>query len=131
MHAQELFPDESFGECGGSETHAYRTRCFNRQTELKSLLVLTALLTGHNVLLSDMDISFVHNPLLYMPLSHYWEMQLEPIEWCTGFYYVQSNPFTVQMESAVIAGIRRNKDKDDQEIFNKWYKAQPHTHYQE
>ena len=120
MHAQQLFPDDTFGECGGSNTHAYKTACFNRQTELKSLFVLTALLAGHNVVLSDMDISFVHNPLLYMPLQHYWEMQLEPQEWCTGLYYVQSNPFTIQMEIAVLMGIRRNKDKDDQEVFNKW-----------
>ena len=128
MHVQELFPGESFGECGGSKTHSYRTACFNRQTELKSLFVLTALLAGHNVVLSDMDISFVHNPLLYMPLSHYWEMQLEPHEWCTGLYYVQANPFTIQMESAILMGVRRNKDKDDQEIFNKWSAHQPLTH---
>ena len=120
MHVQQLFPGDSFGECGGFSTHAYRTVCFNRQTELKSLVVLTALLAGHNALLSDMDIAFVHNPLQYMPLTHYWEMQLEPSEWCTGLYFVQSNPFTVQMETAVVTGIRRNRNKDDQEIFNKW-----------
>ena len=128
MDVQALFPSDSFGECGGAETHAYRTRCFNRQTELKSLLVLTALLAGHNALLSDMDISFVHNPLLYMPLLHYWEMQLEPTEWCTGLYYVQANRFTIDMEMAVIQGIRRNTDKDDQEIFNKCQPQRaPHT----
>ena len=128
VHVQQLFPEDVlFKECGGVNTHSYRTTCFNRQTELKSLMVLTALMAGYNVVLSDMDIAFIHNPLHYMPLSHYWEMQLEPHEWCTGLYFVQCNPFTVQMETAITLGVRRNNDKDDQEVFNKWHVKHSHT----
>ena len=120
MHVQQLFPNDTFGRCGGLRTYQIKNHCFNKQTELKILIVLAALQAGHNAVLSDMDIAFVHNPLLYMPLAHYWEMQLEPQEWCTGLYFVQCNPFTLEMETQVALGVRRNPQWDDQVIFNKW-----------
>jgi len=84
------------------------------------MLVLTSLLAGYNTFLCDMDIQFIHNPFLYLPLQHYWEMQLEPIEWCTGFYYNKMNDWTITMQMEVLAGISANPLIDDQEVYNKW-----------
>ena len=91
LHA--LFNDTALEACGGdNRTHNFRSECFNRQTKAKTKLVITALFAHYNVILSDMDISIIHNPLLYMPLNHTWEMQLEPLEWCTGWSVQHPHP---------------------------------------
>jgi len=85
--------------------------------------VLTALFAGYDILLSDMDIQIIHNPLLYMPLNHSWEMQLEPDEWCSGWYYNQASPLTIRMQHEVLDVFDRLDHLDDQQAYNRWIKA--------
>ena len=108
-------------QCGGDTgTHKYRSACFNRQTKAKALLVLTSLLAGYHTLLSDMDISLVHHPLLYMPLSFDWEVQLEPHELCTGWYYCAATPTAIRMQSDVLHAMAQHPDMDDQVAYSVW-----------
>ena len=118
----ELTHDSTLAaECGGSSgTHQFRSACFNRQTKSKALLVLTSLLAGYNTLLTDMDISLVHNPLLYMPLQHDWEVQLEPHELCTGWYYNAATPIAIRMQSEVLYAMAQHPDLDDQVAYSVW-----------
>ena len=115
-----LVGDPGLAACGGAVTHSFRTPCFNKAAQMKSLLVLTSLLAGYHTLMSDMDISFVNNPLLYMPLTHQWEMQLEPREFCTGFYYNTASAFSIRMQTEVLNGVELYPHRDDQVMYNKW-----------
>ena len=118
----ELIHDPTLAaQCGGgSGTHDYRSACFNRQTKSKALLVLTSLLAGYNTVLTDMDISLVHNPFLYMPLSFDWEVQLEPHELCTGWYYNAASPIAIRMQTEVLHAMAQHPDMDDQVAYNVW-----------
>ena len=108
-------------QCGGDTgTHKYRSACFNRQTKSKALLVLTSLLAGYNTVLTDMDISLVHNPFLYMPLQFDWEIQLEPHELCTGWYYNAASPIAIRMQSDVLYAMAQHPDMDDQVAYSVW-----------
>ena len=62
----DLVDDPELRTCGGSATHNYASKCFVIQTRAKSMLVVAALLAGFDTVLSDMDVSFVQNPFLYL-----------------------------------------------------------------
>ena len=118
----ELFPESISSECKGRHTHNFRSTCFNRHTTLKTRLVLTSLLAGYNTVLTDMDISLVHNPFLYMPLTHDWEIQLEPHELCTGWYYNAASATSIRIQAEVLHLLERyvNNKLDDQAMYNVW-----------
>jgi hypothetical protein len=120
---KSLLHDPVLEACGGDQTHDFRTDCFNKQTQGKALLVLTALFAGYDILLTDMDIHIIHNPLLYMPLNHSWEMQLEPNEWCSGWYYNKASPLTIRMQHEVLDVFDRLDHLDDQQAYNHWIRA--------
>ena len=117
----ELIHDPHMAECGGATgTHSYRTACFNRQTKMKAQIVLISLLAGYNTVLTDMDISLVHNPFLYMPLQHDWEIQLEPHELCTGWYYNAASANAIRMQTEVLHLMEHHTENDDQVMYNVW-----------
>lgn len=113
-----LFNDSALSGC--KNPASFREACFNKQTQMKSQLVLATLLAGYTAILTDMDILFMHNPLLYMPLTHDWEMVLEPQEWCTGFYVNKPTALNIAMQTQVIAGMINFPKFDDQKIYNEW-----------
>ena len=118
----ELIPSTGnySGLCDSAATHKFRSPCFNRQTKLKTHLVLISLLAGYNTVLSDMDISLVHNPFLYMPLSFDWEIQLEPDDLCTGWYYNAATPLAIRMQAEVLYAMGQHPQYDDQVLYNAW-----------
>ena len=118
-----LFNDSALEACGGNQGHAWQSVCFNKQTQAKSLLVLTSLFAGYDTLLCDMDISIIHNPFLYMPLSHTWEMQLEPAEFNTGWYFSKASAQSIRMQHELLDVYDSHDGADDQVSFNLWVKA--------
>jgi len=62
----DLLNQPELRSCGGGKTHNFGSRCFVVQVRTKESLVLASLLAGYDTILSDMDISFIKNPLLYM-----------------------------------------------------------------
>ncbi len=129
MLLDDLFHDPTLASCGGGNaTFGFRTPCFNKQTQMKSKMVLTSLLAGYDVLLSDMDIALISNPFLYMPLSHTWEMQLEPSDFCTGWYFTKSNVLSIRMQVEALHILQSRMDlgikADDQLVYNTWFAYQ-------
>ena len=88
--------------------------------------MLTALFAGYDALLTDMDISIIHNPLLYMPLNHTWEFQLEPYEFNSGWYYTQSSAAAIRMQHEVLDIYDGLVNLDDQQAYNRWVRAYRH-----
>ena len=120
IELQALFNSSELSACGGTGTFGFRSKCFNVHTQLKIMFALTSLLAGYPTLLSDMDISIIHNPFLFMPLVHACEMQLEHIEWCTGWYYCQPTSFCIRMQVEVLTALQQKPEIDDQKVYNEW-----------
>jgi len=114
MSMPRMFNDSDYADCRDNKAHGYRSRCFNRYAEFKLKLVIATLLLGHDMILCDLDVIFIHNPLLYMPLIHDWEFQLEPHHFCAGFYFNRACTFTVEMQMQVFQGILNRRELDDQ-----------------
>ena len=67
-------------QCGGTDAHGYNDACFPINTMLKMQIILISMLSGFHTLFSDMDVTFIKNPLLYLPLSQWIEIQREPFD---------------------------------------------------
>ena len=52
-----------FNDSDGSVASTFGSKSFNRKTQLKTKLVMDALTFGLNVLIVDLDIVFLHNPV--------------------------------------------------------------------
>ena len=129
----KLFNDTTLEtECGGAASgsgHNWRSACFAKQTRLKMQFNLYLLAAGYDIVMVDMDISLIKNPLLYMPLTHALESQvdkLEPLEsgehFCTGFYYARSGPVSINMHTHYVwLIVNLPGNGDDQTAMKLWY----------
>jgi hypothetical protein len=58
-----------------------------------------------------------------MPLNFTWEMQLEPSDWNTGFYYQQANAIAIRAHHETMELYDRLVRMPDQEAYNRWILA--------
>lgn len=117
----DMFDSDALRACEGKNTR-YGDPCFIEHTKTKMRLVTISLLAGFNTMVLDLDVTLVQNPLLYLPMQHWLEIQLDnedPQTVNAGFYYVQSNAFNILMCLQVMHMIVPGHG-DEQDNFNRY-----------
>ena len=114
----DLLDSPDLRECRGKR-NVYADFCFIAHARMR--LVLTALLAGYDAMQVDVDVTFVHNPLLYLPMRHWLEVQRDKEESLnTGLYFARSNAFTILLHLELMTMVRYGAVGDDQENMNRW-----------
>jgi hypothetical protein len=82
----------------GKNASRYGSTAFKRKTHLKTIIILEALLLGLQVLITDVDIVFLKNPLPY--LTCYTcdiELSSDGAEGNSGFYLARPTPAAIKL----------------------------------
>ena len=108
-----LYHNGSFSATSSDSTSGFQSKGFNYLVMTKVRLILLLLTLGFNVLLNDVDVVWLEDPIPYIPLdadivgqngmlgNKYLSFRVNDDAINTGFYFVKTNNRTIEFMQCV------------------------------
>ena len=114
----------------GGSAHSFYSKDFQTKCKLKLGIVHEALQLGYNVLLSDVDVAFLKNPLHHLDLyggRYDIQIQIDRIkstgpDYNSGFMYIRNNQRTLEAFRQAVESAKAQPNNWDQNILNEVFK---------
>ena len=110
----------AFNDKGGSKLSNWGSKDFKRKTHYKTSMILEGLKLGLNVLVTDLDIVFLKNPIPYLNCSSCdLQIQSDMIEGNSGFYMVRPTSAGISLHVKAMEMAEKHKELSNQKTVDR------------